>query len=82
MVKIFGLFLNGKMTKRQLFFGISILATVIIVAGIVGYVSTVRYEQQSKINAQTKIEKTRIEKEAELERTQERMKSLPCIDND
>ena len=65
------------MTKRQLICCLSALVVVLLISGIVGYVCIERYKYASKINAQTEIERTRIEQEAKLERTRERMNWIP-----
>lgn len=66
-----------KMTNRQLTFGLAAIFAAIIVAGIIAYVSVVRYQSAIKVNAQTEIERTRIQEDAKLERTRERMNVIP-----
>lgn len=70
------------MTRRQLTFGGMILLTIVITVFAVGYVSIQKYRASVEINAQTEIEKTKIEEKTKLERTRERMNIFPWYKND
>jgi len=50
---------------------------VVITFGIIAFVSIKRFEKEAEINAQTEVEKTKIEQEANVQRTRERMHWLP-----
>ncbi|MHC4297992.1 MAG: hypothetical protein ACYS7Y_11865 [Planctomycetota bacterium] len=65
------------MSNRAFWLGVCSLVTVVLIAGTIAAVSVARYERDSEINAQTAIEQTRIEQEAKLERTRERLNWIP-----
>lgn len=51
--------------------------TVVILGSILAYTSIQKYEKEVQINAQTEIEKTKIEEAAKVERTKTHLKWLP-----
>ena len=65
------------MTTRETMMGFAVLATVLLIVGIIAFVAINRHQAQVEMNAQTEIEKTRIEQEAKIERTKERWSAVP-----
>ena len=65
------------MTRRQLVFGLSSLGVAVVLIACVAVVSVIRYQRQAEINAQTQIERTRLEQAGKLERTRKRMNAIP-----
>lgn len=64
-------------SKNTLTAIIAAVVGVVLIAGMIAGVSTYRYETDAKINAQSQVEKTKIEQEAESQRTKERMNAIP-----
>lgn len=65
------------MTKRQLIFGALVLCTVIVIAGLITFTSISGQDKDMEINAQTEVERIKLEEAAKLQRTKERMKLVP-----
>lgn len=65
------------MTKRQYWLGVFTLLAVLTGTGIVGYVSTIRYNKQVEINSLKEVEKQKIIQEEKTKRTKERMQWIP-----
>jgi len=65
------------MTKRQLIACVFALITVVSLAGIWSWTAQQRYDKEAEINAQTEIERIKIEAERDLKRTKERMNWVP-----
>ena len=65
------------MTNRQFALGLSIVGCVLLIAAIMASVSVARYRKEIEINAQMAVEKTRLEQDAKLARTKERMNIVP-----
>lgn len=65
------------MSTKQLIFGLCALLTVLAIAAIIAVVSTIRYERNAEINAQSEIEHDKVVQEEKTKRTKERMKLFP-----
>lgn len=73
--------MSMKPSEHPVLFGIAGL-TIVIVAGIAGYVAIQNHKIDAEINAQTVIEQTEIEEKAATQRTRERMHWLPWYGDD
>ncbi len=65
------------MTNKQFVLAVFALLVVVGIAAIIGTVAINRHNTDAKIKADAAIEQTRIEQEAKLERTRERMNAVP-----
>jgi len=65
------------MNTKYLVLGISVCIVGAFAIGVTGYVEMKKFEKESEINAQTVIEQTKIQQDAEVQRTKERMNLVP-----
>jgi len=65
------------MSRTQAFVASLFIFAIMVVGGFMAYVSIEKYRAEVEINAQTEIERTRIEEAERTERAKEHLKWVP-----